>query len=108
MTQKPDLLIRRLDRQLYALGTRISLSGVKEKGDVGRHIATFSAWLKDASALGENWTGELVAKIQAMRESLGEGQSEEEFLCPLLRCVVEASSRIHLLVVEMEEAEKVH
>jgi hypothetical protein len=108
MTQNFDLLIRRLDNQLYSLGMRISLSKGKEKGELGRHIGTFSVWVQDASALGENWTSELGTKLQAMRESLKQGRSEEDFLCPLLRCVVEASSRIHLLMSEIDEAEKVH
>ncbi len=107
MTQNLDSLIRRLDNQLYALGMRISLSGGKEKGELNRHIATFTVWVQDASALGEYWTAELGEKLHGMRESIRGGRSEEEYLCPLLKCVVEASSRIRLLMSEMKEAEKV-
>jgi hypothetical protein len=108
MTPTLDQLIRRLDNQLYSLGMRISLSGGKEKGELGRLIGIFSVWVQEASELEETWTQELRTKLQEMRESIREGKSEEEFLCPLLRCVVEASSRIHLLISKMNEAEKVH
>ncbi len=99
-------LVRQLDCQLYALGTRVSFSNGKRKGEVKESIRELSAWVGKASALDEGWVRELDSKIREMSLGLQGGQPEEELFEPLLRCLVEASSRIKVMTAEADRIEK--
>jgi hypothetical protein len=106
MTKAEGKAVRQLDRELYAMVTHICLSKGNKKGEVRRHLEDFTAWVGKASILEKTWTRELGEKTRDMRLSLGNGRSEEELFEPLLRCVIEASSQIHLLLSDLEKQGK--
>ena len=106
MTQTEGKLVRQLDRELYAMVTRMCLSKGNKKGEVRRYLENFTDWVGKAAILEKTWTRELGEKTRDMRLTLGNGRSEEELFEPLLRCVIEASSQVHLLLAELEEQGK--
>jgi hypothetical protein len=106
MIRSSDEMIRQLDRELYALVTRLCFSSGKKKGEIRKQLEEFAAWTAKASTLERTWTLEIAEKTQDMQLTLRRGQPEEEIFEPLLRCVVEASSHIQLLIAELENQGK--
>lgn len=106
MTRSKEKTVRQLDRELYALVTQICLSSGFEKGDVRKHLEDFAAWVGKAAIVEKIWPRELEEKTQGLRLSLENGRSEEELFEPLLRCVIEASGQIQLLLSELEKQDQ--
>jgi hypothetical protein len=106
MTRSVEMTVRQLDRELYALVTHICLSSGFKKGDVRRHLEDFAAWVGKTAILEKIWARELAEKTQGLRLSLENGRSEEELFEPLLRCVIEASGHIQLLLSDLEKQDR--
>ncbi len=108
MTKAEGKTVRQLDRELYAMVTHICLSKGIKKGEVRQHLDDFTAWVGKAAVLEKSWTREMAKKTDDMRLSLEKGQAEEELFEPLLRCVIEASGQVQILLSDLEKQGKSH